>query len=358
MARPKKNEEATSKPTGSLMNRLKSSSKIDYAVVAAEDESYKTRDFIDSGNYLFNALLSADVRKGYASGKIYTLAGKSAVGKSFLALSAIRQAQAMGYTVVLYDSEFCHNDFDALKERGIKLESLLYIPVTTVEELRNSIVNILEELTTEDKVMFIFDSVGNLASEKEVDSALSNDGKTDMSKQKAIKSLFRLITIKCGMLQCPVIAIQHTYDSQSFIPQSIVSGGGGILFNSSVIITFTKAQDKGTEGVVGSIVTANNTKNRFSLEKAKVKFAISYKGGIDPYSGLCEFCEENGIFKKVGRGYEYNDQKIQKSDMTKDFWETLLNSGLAEIINDKFKYSSISEELLEDFDLTEGEEDA
>lgn len=349
MARPKK-EETNEKKTGSLMSRLKCACKSEYAQIASDENEFQTREYINSGNYLFNALLSADIRKGFASGKIYTLAGKSAVGKSFLALEAIRQAQILGYTCVLYDSEFSHNDFTNLQERGVQLDKLLYIPIGTVEELRTSIVNILEDITLDDKVMFVFDSIGNLASEKETESALSDDGKTDMSKQKAIKSLFRLITLKCGILQCPVIAIQHTYDSQSFIPQQVVSGGGGILFNSSVIITFTKAQDKDGDGIIGSVVSATNAKNRFSLEKSKVKFKIAYKTGIDPYSGLCEWCEENGVFKKSGRGYEYQDRKIQKSEMDKDFWETLFDNGLAEIINEKFRYSSIFDELVDETD--------
>lgn len=353
MARPKKetNEEIPKVKTGGLLSRLKTASKSEYAQAMNVDDDFVTREFIDSGNVMFNVLLSGEYDKGYPSGKVVSLAGVSSVGKTYMGLEALRNAQALGYTAVIYDSEFANNDKEMLKARGINLDQLLYIPVDTVESLKTSLLNLIEEIGADDKVIVLIDSIGNLSTVKELADSIEGSEKKDMTRAAQVKALFRTVTLKAGIKQVPVLTIQHTYTQVgSFIPSQQVSGGSGVLYNSSIIVEFTKAQDKDKDGVVGSIITAKNTKNRFAKEKSKVKFGINYTSGINRYSGLLEWCEESGFFKKDGRGYIYQDKKFQKSDITVDFWETLLAGDLGKALSECYKYQSSTDELLDDID--------
>lgn len=348
MARPKKEQTEDSPKSGGLLTRLISASKSDYATILEDDDTFATRDWIDSGNVLFNALLSGKWDGGYPSGKITSLCGISSTGKTQMGLEAVKYAQKMGYTVIIYDSEFSLNDKETLKARGIDTNNLLYIPVDTLESLKTSIMNILEDITENDKVIILIDSMGNLSSNTELTQGIQGVEKGDVGRRSAlVKSLMRSVTLKAGIKQVPIIAIQHTYQAiGTYIPQTVIASGSGVTYNSSIIIEFTKAQEKSSDNeVIGAIITAKNFKNRFSIEKAKIKFGISFSKGVGRYSGLAEWCEENGVFEKSGRGYIYKNEKFQKSDLTADFWNKELNDELGEFLNKKFRYQSLSDEL-------------
>lgn len=350
------NEEKEKKKGMSLSERLKKSCGNEYAQNMAEDNLYETKDYIDSGSVMFNVLLSGYYDKGYPTGRIISLAGLSATGKSMMGIEAVKMAQLKGFTAICFDSEFVWNSKEELVSRNVDLEKFVYVPVDTIESLRSSILNILDELTEDDKVIILIDSLGNLTSESELSMAQENTGKGDVGRRAAlVKSLMRTITLKCGLAQIPVIAIQHTYQTiGGMFPQTVVASGSGTLYNSSIIIEFIKSQDKDKDKkVVGAKIRAKNMKNRFSLEKAEVSFGISFTHGVLRYSGLCEWCEANKFFKVSGRGYEYQGQKIQKSDMTPDFWETLLAGELGKKLTEAFKYQSSTDGLIDDEDTTE-----
>ena len=344
-------EEKEKKKGMSLGQRLKAACNSEYAQDMSEDNRYETRDYIDSGSIMFNVLLSGFYDKGYPAGRIVSLAGLSATGKSMMGIEAVKHAQAKGYTAICFDSEFVWNSREELLARNVDLDKFIYIPVDTIESLRSSILNILDEVTEDDKVIILIDSLGNLTSESEISTAQENTGKSDVGRRAAlVKSLMRTITLKCGLAQIPVIAIQHTYQTiGGMFPQTVVASGSGTLYNSSIIVEFIKSQDKDKDKkVVGAKIRAKNLKNRFSLEKAEVSFGISFSEGVLRYSGLLEWCEANKFFKVSGRGYEYQGQKIQKSDMTPDFWETLLAGELGKKLTEAFKYQSSTDGLLDD----------
>lgn len=333
---------------GGLVGRLKKAAKIDMAGIMSELEDYVPRDYISSGNFLFNSLLAADPYKGLPSGKIITLAGPPGCGKTITMIEMLKNAQKMGYTPVLYDSEFANNDKDTLKSRGLDTDNLLYIPIDTVEALKTSLLNLLEEIGPNEKVIIGIDSLGNLSTEKEMRDSIDGSDKKDMTRAAQLKALFRTVTLKAGMKQVPIIAINHTYvNPGSFIPQNIVAGGSGGLYMSSIIIQFSKAQDKESGVTTGAVVTAKSDKNRFAKEKSKVKFSINFNTGILPYSGLLGYCEEEKLVTKEGRSYIYklDGVKYGPKDMNKAFWDKQLAGPLGDHLREKFKYGSISEDL-------------
>lgn len=350
----KKSEEKT---TGlGLLGRLKKAAHVEYADVMSNFDEVQPREFISSGNYLLNCLLAADPNKGMPTGKIMTLAGPPGCGKTFTMFEIFKNAQKLGYTCVLYDSEFANNDKDALTARGIDIDNLLYIPIDTVENLKTSILNLVEEISPDDKVIIGIDSLGNLSTSKEMTDSIDGSDKKDMTRAAVMKALFRTITMKCGIKQIPVIGISHVYAAVgSFIPQNVVGGGSGIQYMSSIVIQMSKAQDKDSAGVVGAVVTAKTDKNRFAKEKSKVKFTINFNTGMNPYSGLLGFFEEEKVFKKEGRSYVYNGEKYGPKQLNKEFWDKELQGNLGEYLKNKFRYCSITDEL--GIDDVEGEED-
>lgn len=345
---------ATPLTTGGLIGRLVKASKTESAGVMADYEDIAPRDFISSGNYLFNSLLAADPFKGLPSGKIITLAGPPGCGKTITMLEMMKNAQSQGYTAVLYDSEMANNDKVALKARGIDTDNLIYIPIDTVEALKTSLLNILEEVSEGEKVFIGIDSLGNLSTEKEMRDSLEGSDKKDMTRAAQLKALFRTVTLKAGLKQVPIICINHTYvNPGSFIPQNIVAGGSGGLYMSSIIIQFSKAQDKEAGETTGAIITCKSDKNRFAKEKSKIKFSINFAKGIMPYSGLLGFCEDEKLFKKEGRSYIYKDVKYGPKDLNKEFWDKELAGNLGEYLRNRFKYGS----QLDDLDLSDEEDD-
>jgi RecA/RadA recombinase len=304
-------------------------------------------DWIDTGHIGLNCLISADPYKGIPVGKIIQFAGEQSTGKTYIAHNIIKNAQAKGYDVIIFDSEYAQDKED-LERKGIDLKKILIIPEGSIEKFRTKLVNLLDSLKPSDKVMIVVDSLGNFYTEKEYKDAQTGSDKADMTRAKLLKSIFRLASVKIGKLGIPMILINHVYaDQSSFIKRNIVSGGGGSLYSSSAIIELTKAQDKDSKGKnVGVIITGKSIKSRLAKEKQKVKIAVHFSKGISRYSGLLEFAIEGGFIKDLGRKrYEYNGEKITIKDMKKEFWEELLKNGFADYLRDEFSYKN---ELLDD----------
>jgi RecA/RadA recombinase len=328
-----------------LMQRLKKAAGMDAAGIMSEMDEISPSDFISSGNYLFNCLLSADPFKGLPTGKIITLAGPPGSGKTITMLEMLKNAQAKGYSCVLYDSEFANNDKEALVAKGIDVENLLYVPIDTVEALKTSLLNIIKEVDNE-KIFIGIDSTGNLSTTKEMADSLSGSDKKDMTRAAQLKALFRTVTLAAGVKQIPIVCINHTYvNPGSFIPQNIVAGGSGGLYMSSIIIQFSKAQDKEGTDTVGAVVTCKSDKNRFAREKQKIKFSINFNTGILPYSGLLGYCIDEKLMSKEGRSYIYNGIKLGPKDLNKAFWDKELVGDLGAHLKKKFAYGNLSSEL-------------
>jgi RecA/RadA recombinase len=353
----------------SFGERLMSSSASDYAQLMGEDEidKYPIRDWISTGNVLLNAQISSRYDGGLPSGRIWQLAGINSCGKTFLMLETIKVAQAMGYFAVLYDTEMANNNKEDLKQRGIDLNKLLYIPVDTVESLMTSVLNILDEVGPEDKVIIGIDSIGNISTNKEIDDTQSGSETKDMTRASKLKAFFRTCTMRAGIKNVPIIAINHVYDQIGGFGGKVIGGGSGSLYNASIINEFTKAQEKASNGsTTGGLITSTTTKCRTAKEKTKVKFTIDFEAGLTMYSGLLQFCLDEGVFTKEKQSFKMNPKKVSvdfmkdevfsKSKLTDEFWKEFLTLWLGDFLRSKFKYMSVKDELNLDDDEEETEE--
>lgn len=351
-------EERAKKGKMSFGQRLQAACKAEFSALMGDNDEdvYPIRDWISTGNLLLNAQISSDVNKGIPSGRVVQLAGESAVGKTYLALEILKNAQAMGYFGVLYDSEMANNDKVSLKSRGIDTNNLLYVPIDTVENLKTSVLNIIEEADKDDKVIIIIDSIGNLSTNKELEDSIDGSGTKDMTRAAQLKALFRTCTIKAGVKNIPIIAINHVYAAMSFMGGNVIAGGGGPAYNSSVTLTFTKAQEKGTDGsITGGLISSTTTKCRTAKEKTKVKFSIDFESGLNQYSGLELFCKEEKLIEGDKRGWKFAKktnfmQDEEKIKLTPEIWDNFIKSYLGAYLHETFAYNSVHDDLLGDND--------
>jgi len=347
----------------SFGERMKAACKAEHAQLMGDGETdnFPIRDWINTGNYLLNSQISADYKRGMPSGRVWQLAGESSVGKSYLALETLKNAQALGYFGILFDSEMANNSKEDLKARGIDTEQLLFIPIDTVENLKTSVLNILEETEKDDKVIIIIDSIGNLSTRKELEDSLEGSATKDMTRASQLKALFRTMTIKAGIKNIPVIVVNHSYAQiGGFLSgQQQVAGGGGPAYNSSIINMFTKAQEKDKEGKMsGALLTSTVTKCRTAKEKTKVKFTIDFENGLTKCSGLELFCSDEKLISKTGRSWVFAEKtKFKQGEsftkISDELWEEFLDKYLGNYLHDKFAYSSVFEELGLDEEETE-----
>ncbi len=262
----------------------------------------KIDEYIPSGNYMFNAQLTGSLFGGIPNSRSICFAGESGTGKTFLTLNACREAQKMGYYIIYCDSEAAVDE-DTMKNFGIDPDRVRYQPVGTSLEVRHFVSNLCDQLKTArskgaevPKIMLVLDSLGNLATTKERADAASGSEKKDMTKQQDLRSLFRVITTDLAEFKIPFIFTNHTYASiGSFIPGQTISGGGGAIYNASIIVQLSKAGLK--EGEVGAngfamktgiVVTSKPAKNRFA-RPLPIKFHISFYRGMNPYVGLEQY---------------------------------------------------------------------
>lgn len=251
-------------------------------------------EWIHTGNYHLNACVSGSLFRGWPNNRSCSVAGPSGTGKTFLTLNSVREAINMGYSVIYYDSEAAV-DKEQMIKFGIDTTKVNYQPVNTVQDFRTSITTITQKMQDIKrkggeipKLMIILDSAGNLATQKEIDDAASGSDKADMTRSKVLKSIFRIIMTPMADLKIPFIFTNHTYQSQSFIPQQIAGGGTGPEYAASIVLMLNKAQLKDGADKVGIIVTAKPTKNRFA-KPTPIKFHLDFSKGMNPYVGLEQY---------------------------------------------------------------------
>lgn len=357
-------EEKAAKKSMTFGQRLMHVSGSEYAQLMGDGEidKYPIRDWISTGNFLFNAQISGSPYKGCPSGRVWQLAGLNSVGKTFLMLETIKNAQALGYFFILFETEMANNSKEDLKSRGIDTENMLFIPCPTVAELNTQMINILDELTTTDKVIIGVDSIGNISTTAEMGNKTSGSDARDFTKQTELRALFRTVTLKAGIKNVPIIVINHVYAQIMGGGGNKISGGEGSLYNSSIISSFTKAQEKGTgdnkDETVAAKITSTNTKCRTAKEKTKIAFSIDFESGLTPYSGLFNWCYEDECIlirekssywidpKKIQSQYDTKDKAITKAKMTPEFWDDFLKNGLADYMETRFSYQSSAEGLM------------
>jgi len=262
--------------------------------VISKSEFSKITEWIDTGNYHLNAVFSGDLFGGIPNNRTICLAGDSGTGKTFLLLNMVAKAQEMGYYVVYYDTEGAV-DVDNIQSFGVNPERFDHQPVSDIAKFRTSITTLVKKMMeakqakmTLPKIMICLDSLGMLATTKEIDDAISGNTAADMTRAKSIRSLFRIITSDLTGLGIPFVFTNHTYASTGMFPTVNLSGGGGLIYSASVILALSKAQIK--EGTVqtGIIVTVKTLKNRFG-KPIPIKFHIRWDKGMNPYIGMEEY---------------------------------------------------------------------
>jgi len=291
--------------------------------VISKSDFSKITEWIDTGNYHLNAVFSGDLFGGIPNNRTICLAGDSGTGKTFLLLNMVAQAQKMGYYIIYYDTEGAV-DVDNIKSFGVDPDQFDHQPVSDIAKFRTSITTVVKQLMEAKekgskipKIMICLDSLGMLATTKEIDDAISGNTAADMTRAKTIRSLFRIITSDLTGLGIPFLFTNHTYASTGMFPTVNLSGGGGLIYSASVILALSKAQIK--EGTVqtGIIVTVKTLKNRFG-KPIPIKFHIRWDRGMNPYNGMEEYMnwENCGIQKgNIFSQKEYD--KFSDADKTK-----------------------------------------
>lgn len=316
-------KKTTTKYTGgSIFDIVKSFDES--AEILSKSKTAVISDYIDTGSYILNACISGSLLKGVPAGRCTVFAGDPGTGKTFLAISVCRNAQKKGYTPIYLDSESAI-DLDQVSKLGADPNNFIIKQVTTVSEVSTfiartckSILDMPEE--ERPKVIFVLDSLGNLTSDKELNDTIDGNDKRDMTRAQAVKSLFRTNATALGKIQAPFIVNAHIYRTQDLFAKTIVSGGSGINFNSSVtlLLSTAKLEDKQSDKIAenkvgdfvktGVVVTAKPEKSRFTIPQ-KVRFQIPFFKAPNPYVGLESYItwDNSGIMRgKLITEKEYN----------------------------------------------------
>jgi RecA/RadA recombinase len=248
--------------------------------------------------------------------------------------------------LLFYDSEF-GSPQSYFETFNIDTNRVLHTPVTNVEELKFDIISQLEQLDRNDKVCVVIDSVGNLASKKELEDAINEKSVADMSRAKALKGLFRMVTPYLNMKDIPLIAVNHTYQEIGLFPKAIVSGGTGIYYSADNIWILGRQQDKQGTEIKGYHFIINVEKSRYVKEKSKIPISVSWEGGVQKWSGLLEVAMEGGYVSKPSPGWyakvdretgEISDSKVREKDtLTEEFWEPIITDEFKQYLTKKFK---------------------
>jgi len=338
----------------SLLEKLKKSSRVTGADVLSDSKLFGEKELTPTPVAMVNVALSGSIDGGLASG-LTVLAGPSKHFKtSFALLMASAYLKKHKDAVLLfYDSEFGspQSYFEAF---DVDTSRVLHTPVTNIEELKFDLVHQLNEIERKDKVIVIIDSVGNIASKKEVEDAENMKSVADMTRAKALKGLFRMITPMLTLKDVPLLAINHTYMEQGLFPKAVVSGGTGVMYSADNVWIIGRRQDKvGTE-VVGYDFVINVEKSRFVKEKSKIPISVSWEGGIEKWSGLTEVALETGYVIKPKNGWyqaknpatgeELSGNVRMKDTLKKEFWENVFEkTDFSEHIEQRYKvaYKSI-----------------
>ena len=318
----------------SIMDKLKKNSKSDFTSILADSKFFNDKDMVPTDVPMINVALSGSMDGGLAPG-LTVLAGPSKHFKTSFALimAAAFLKKYEDAVLLFYDSEF-GSPSSYFENYDIDTKRVLHTPITNVEELKFDIVGQLEGLDRNDRVVIIIDSVGNLASKKELDDAINEKSVADMSRAKALKGLFRMTTPYLNMKNIPLIAVNHTYQEIGLFPKAVVSGGTGIYYSADNIWILGRQQDKvGTE-IKGYHFVINVEKSRYVKEKSKIPISVSWDGGVQHYSGLLDAALSGNYVAKPSVGWycrvdkstgELVDPKVREKDtLTKEFWKPII----------------------------------
>lgn len=333
----------------SLKEKLLKNTTIKLTDTLAESKIFTKKDMIPTSVPMINVALSGSVDGGITPG-LTMLAGPSKhfkTGFALLLASSFLKKYPDG-VVLFYDSEF-GTPQDYFNTFKIPFESVIHTPITDIEELKFDIMSQLKELTRDDKVLIVIDSIGNLASKKEVEDALDQKSVADMSRAKQLKSLFRMITPHLTLKDIPMVVVNHTYKEIGLYPKDIVGGGTGSYYSADAIWILGRQQDKDGTEIQGYHFVINVEKSRYVREKSKIPITVSFEGGINRWSGLLDVAIEGGYIIKPKNGWyavvdketgEVKAPNMRAGDIVdnKEFWMKMFtDTDLAKYIENKYK---------------------
>ena len=335
-----------------FLKQIIKSSGNEYATVVSDGVAAGDVDnFIDTGSYIFNALLSGSLKGGLPSNKITAIAGESATGKTYFALGMCKQFldDNPDAAVIYFESESAITK-EMIEERGIDSNRIVIVPVVTVQEFRTQSINMLDSYldTPEDdrpKMMFVLDSLGMLSTTKEIEDTADGKETRDMTRAQIVKGAFRVLTLKLGRAKVPMIVTNHTYDViGSMFPQKEMGGGSGLKYAASSIIYLSKKKEKEGTEVIGNIIHCKNAKSRLTVENRMVDVRLNYDTGLDRHYGLLDMALASGIFEKSSTRVKLPNGKTEfgktiNNNPEKYFTEDVMEK-LEEVVQQYFKYGN------------------
>jgi len=269
----------------------------DYAGLLSEGSVGDIGGYVDSGSYIFNALVSGSIFGGIPSNKITAIAGESSTGKTFFCLGMVQSflANDPEAGVIYFESESAISK-GMIEERGIDSSRMMLVPVTTVQEFRTQAIKILDKYLEQKKedrkpLMFVLDSLGMLSTTKELKDSADGSETKDMTRAQVVKAIFRVLTLKLGKAGVPLVVTNHTYDVVgAYVPTKEMGGGSGLKYAASTIIYLSKSKERDSnKEIVGNIIKATAAKSRLTKENSKVETRLFYDArGLDKYYGLLE----------------------------------------------------------------------
>ena len=327
----------------------------EYASLVADGvEAGDVDSYIDTGSYIFNALLSGSIFGGLPSNKVSCIAGESATGKTFFVMGICKHFldSKPDAGVIYFESESAITK-QMVIDRGIDPNRMVIFPVTTVQEFRTQSLKVLEKYLDQDEadrkpILLCLDSLGMLSTTKEVEDTADGKETRDMTRAQVLKAAFRVLTLKLGRAKVPMVITNHTYDVVgSMFPTKEMGGGSGLKYAASTIVYLSKKKEKDGTEVIGNIVHCKNQKSRLTIENKMVDVRLTYDKGLDRYYGLIDLAVKYGIFKQVST-------RIELPDGTKQYGKTINNSPekyftdeimkqIDEAAMKEFKYGNVSE---------------
>jgi len=332
----------------SLRDRLIKNSTIDFTATLTDSKIFGKKDMIPTRVPMINVALSGRIDGGLTPG-LTVLAAPSKHFKtafSLLLASAFLKANSDGI-ILFYDSEFGTPE-SYFTSFGVPLESVVHTPITDIEELKFDVMQQLSEIKRNDKIMIIIDSVGNLASKKEVEDAMKQSSAADMTRAKQLKSLFRMVTPHLTLKDIPMVVVNHVYMTQEMYSKAVVSGGTGIYYSADNIWIIGRQQDKDDKELLGYHFVINIEKSRYLKEKSKIPITVSFDSGINRWSGMLDLALEGQFIVKPKQGWyarvdqetgEIMGKNYRAADIidNSDFWKAILEeTRFAEWIKEKY----------------------
>ena len=333
-----------------LLNEIVKEIGSDYATIAADKK--EDERFIDTGSFIFNGLVSGSLTGGISSNRITAIAGETSTGKTYFALAVVKNfldSNPNG-NILYFDTESAVNK-GLLESRGIDTKRVGIVEVVTIEEFRTKALKAVEiylNKPIEDRTpcLFVLDSLGMLSTEKEIRDALDDKQVRDMTKSQLVKGAFRMLTLKLGQANVPLIVTNHTYDViGAYVPTKEMGGGSGLKYAASTIIYLSKSKEKDGKEVIGNIIKAKTAKSRLSKENKQVEIRLFYdERGLDKYYGLLDLAEKYDIIKKVGNRYDINGKKVYAKEVYKNpelYFDQFIMQALEECAMKEFSYGEV-----------------